>query len=310
MSEACARRLIAGTVKPDTSPWPRAEYRSWMLALWAPRAWLASQTIHRAAAVVASPPRRPRSRRGRGWRWSGTPSRHRRRGRRRQDGRPPRWSIAGRRSRSRRGASAGRLLGGRSPSWYGADDAPACRRTTGPRPRVPSTDVIDPGSEHRRRTPLLLATGHVGAIVLAGILVTGSLPISAPATPTNVPSNPATPGSSTTAPATSPASAPYDSGQLFLATETFPLNSDWRVEVGHSLYVIGREPGPSGDVYLVQRWGDLETGLRPDTIIGTSRLRSSTAHGALCATVPGDGRARGRRRHAPGVRAHRLFRGS
>ena len=45
---------MAGTVKPDTSPRPRAVYRSWMLADWAPSAWLASQTSHWAAAVVGS----------------------------------------------------------------------------------------------------------------------------------------------------------------------------------------------------------------------------------------------------------------
>ncbi len=54
MSNVCARRLMAGTVNPDTSPRARAVYRSWMLALRAPSAWLASQTIHCAAAVVAS----------------------------------------------------------------------------------------------------------------------------------------------------------------------------------------------------------------------------------------------------------------
>src|SRR5687768_14735197 len=54
MSNVWARRLIAGTVKPATSPRARAVYRSWMLALSAPSAWLASQTIHWAAEVVAS----------------------------------------------------------------------------------------------------------------------------------------------------------------------------------------------------------------------------------------------------------------
>ena len=54
MSNVWARMLIAGTVKPLTSPRPRARYSSWMLAEPAPRAWLASQTIHWAASVVAS----------------------------------------------------------------------------------------------------------------------------------------------------------------------------------------------------------------------------------------------------------------
>ena len=54
MSNVWARMLIAGTVNPDTSPRPRAAYRSWMLAERAPSSWLASQTSHWAAAVVAS----------------------------------------------------------------------------------------------------------------------------------------------------------------------------------------------------------------------------------------------------------------
>ncbi len=54
MSKVCARRLIAGTVKPETSPRLRAMYSSWMDADWTPRTWLASQTIQRAASAVAS----------------------------------------------------------------------------------------------------------------------------------------------------------------------------------------------------------------------------------------------------------------
>ena len=54
MSKVCARRLIAGTVKPETSPRARASYSAWMLADRAPSSWLASQTSHCAAAVVAS----------------------------------------------------------------------------------------------------------------------------------------------------------------------------------------------------------------------------------------------------------------
>ena len=39
--------------------------------------------------------------------------------------------------------------------------------------------------------------------------------------------------------------------------------------MGQSLYVIGRRPGASGDAYLIQHWGDLETGIRPDTVVST-----------------------------------------
>src|SRR4051812_42174936 len=54
MSKVWARMLIAGTVKPLTSPRARAMYSSWMLADRAPSSWLASQTIHWAAATAAS----------------------------------------------------------------------------------------------------------------------------------------------------------------------------------------------------------------------------------------------------------------
>ena len=54
MSNVWARMLIAGTVNPETSPRPRAMYSSWMLADRAPSAWLASQTIQRAASAVGS----------------------------------------------------------------------------------------------------------------------------------------------------------------------------------------------------------------------------------------------------------------
>ena len=53
MSKVCARRLMAGTVNPDTSPRLRAAYSSWMLADGAPSSWLASQISQRAASTVA-----------------------------------------------------------------------------------------------------------------------------------------------------------------------------------------------------------------------------------------------------------------
>src|SRR6476660_6062627 len=54
MSKTWVRRFSAGTVKPETSPRARASYSPWMLADRAPSSWLASQTSHWAAAVVAS----------------------------------------------------------------------------------------------------------------------------------------------------------------------------------------------------------------------------------------------------------------
>src|SRR5436190_6936720 len=54
MSKTWVRRLMAGTVKPETSPRARASYSAWMLADRAPSSWLASQTSHCALLVVAS----------------------------------------------------------------------------------------------------------------------------------------------------------------------------------------------------------------------------------------------------------------
>src|SRR5450756_1698462 len=53
MSKVSMRMLMAGTVKPRTSPRLRAAYRSWMLADGAPSSWLASQISQRAASTVA-----------------------------------------------------------------------------------------------------------------------------------------------------------------------------------------------------------------------------------------------------------------
>ena len=53
MSKTCVRRLMAGTVKPWTSPRPRAMYSSWMDADGQPSSCDASQTIQRAASTVA-----------------------------------------------------------------------------------------------------------------------------------------------------------------------------------------------------------------------------------------------------------------
>lgn len=128
----------------------------------------------------------------------------------------------------------------------------------------------------------MLITAAVGTLALATVAFTSTVQSPRSPAPTIAPSEPVAPASAAATQATpatssaSGASAPYDAGQLLRATGSFPLKSDWRVETGQSLYVIGRERGPSGDLYLVQHWGDLETGLRPDTVIGT--VESSIVH--------------------------------
>jgi hypothetical protein len=54
MSMTCVRRLIAGTVNPETSPRPRARYSSLMLADGDPSTIDASHTIQRAASTTAA----------------------------------------------------------------------------------------------------------------------------------------------------------------------------------------------------------------------------------------------------------------
>ena len=122
---------------------------------------------------------------------------------------------------------------------------------------------------------MLLPAAFVTVIALAGIVANRSNVQSPSSAPTTRPS-PVAASASAAARSTSPASAPYDTGQLLRATAPFPLGTDWNVETGQSLFIVGRAPGASGDVYLVQHWGDLETGLKPDAVIGT--VKTSIIH--------------------------------
>ena len=146
---------------------------------------------------------------------------------------------------------------------------PATQRSTGCRLGVRSCAVTDQTTERRNRTRLWLLAATVGIIALAAIAFTGRLPTSpAPSVePSDLPANAF--GTAAGPPATSLAKPPYDAGQLLRATASIPLGTDWNIETGQSLYVIARDRGASGDVYQVQHWGDLETGLKPDTVIGT-----------------------------------------
>jgi hypothetical protein len=62
--------------------------------------------------------------------------------------------------------------------------------------------------------------------------------------------------------------AEFEPGQLLRATKAMSLG-DWTVRVGQSMYVVARGRERSRDVYTIQHWGDLVTGLRPDTVMGT-----------------------------------------
>jgi hypothetical protein len=125
------------------------------------------------------------------------------------------------------------------------------------------------GRPHARRMPLFLAAASLGAILLATVAMASTLLSSSEPGPTVRPSRPVDSASAPATQAPSPAPARYEAGQLLRATASFPLSGDWSVETGQSMYVVARERGASGDIYTIQHWGDLETGLKPDTVIGT-----------------------------------------
>ena len=134
---------------------------------------------------------------------------------------------------------------------------------------------LEQGMERRerRRRPSRLVASSLGMIALAVVAIafastTRSLP---PPVPGSVVAQ-SEPIQSTSAAATlpaAPASAPYEAGQLLRATGSFALGGDWTVHLGQSMYVVARHRNEAGDEYLIQHWGDLETGLKPDTVIGT-----------------------------------------
>lgn len=117
---------------------------------------------------------------------------------------------------------------------------------------------LEPRRGNRLGGPL--AAASLAALGLMAVVV---------AVGTQAPDRDAPSGSATatpTAPATASGSTPaYGPGQTLRATRSIPLTSDWTIGRGQVLYVIAVE----GDRYEIQHWGDLDTGLKPDTVIGT-----------------------------------------
>lgn len=110
----------------------------------------------------------------------------------------------------------------------------------------------------------LLAAASLAAVALMVVVVAVGTPSPDP----DAPSTPVTasPTAEATAPPSASGSAPaYGPGQTLRATRSIPLTTDWTIRVGQVLYVNAVD----GDRYEIQHWGDLDTGMRPDTVIGT-----------------------------------------
>ena len=124
------------------------------------------------------------------------------------------------------------------------------------------------GRRRPRRAPFLLAAASVGAVVLVALAVAGGTFL----TPTPGSTRPSISPAATLSPSPmeSPSTQPaYRPGQLLRATRSFQLTNDWLVGKGQSLYVVARNRDGSGEVYTIQHWGDLVTGLKPDTVVAT-----------------------------------------
>lgn len=110
----------------------------------------------------------------------------------------------------------------------------------------------------------LVAAASLAALALMVVVVAVGTPSpepDAPSTPVTTP-----PTAEATAPASASGSGPaYGPGQTLRATRSIPLTTDWAIAIGQVLYVVAVE----GDRYEIQHWGDLQTGLKPDTVIGT-----------------------------------------
>ncbi len=110
----------------------------------------------------------------------------------------------------------------------------------------------------RRRHPWLVV------LLVAALLQACGTPATTPGSTGPLASLGASARPSTTS-SGSPDPPAFAAGALLRARTTIGLTTDWAIRRGQSLYVIAREHGR----YQVQHWGDLDTGLRPDTVIGS-----------------------------------------
>ena len=119
--------------------------------------------------------------------------------------------------------------------------------------------------------------GHLAAgLVAAGLLAIVVIAVVArPPEPAEqgavTPSSTATTSTASTAPPASPTEPRYGEMATARVTQGFRLSSQTFAGTGQSILVIGIDPDadPAEPAYLVQHWGDLDTGIRPDTTLAS-----------------------------------------
>ena len=124
--------------------------------------------------------------------------------------------------------------------------------------------IVDPRparssqADVRRRHPSL-------AVLLVAVLLQACVAPATDRVSSSPDAHPAASARPSTASGVSPDRPAFAPGALLRARTTIALTTDWAIRPGQALYVIAREDGR----YRVQHWGDLDTGLRPDTVIGS-----------------------------------------
>jgi hypothetical protein len=146
--------------------------------------------------------------------------------------------------------------------WRALADAPApAEMVEGAKSRARRT------RQDRGRNPALavLAAAAVLVVAVAGFRAASTAPDASPE-----PSASGRPSAVASSNAASPTpAAAIAPGDVAVVRTSFTLVSDRRVEVGQKVFVVDGPVDHEGEPsYLIQHWGDLEHGLRPDSDFG------------------------------------------
>jgi hypothetical protein len=137
-------------------------------------------------------------------------------------------------------------------------------------PAVPPSDVVDAardriaasGRQPRSWLVRLAAVAAIASIVASAVVMSGAFPGPLP----QFPSPSSSPLASSSEPAASPTIA---KGTVAEVVKPFSIVSDRGVLVGQRVYVVdGPTPYEGKPSYLIQHWGDLDSGLRPNSDFG------------------------------------------
>ena len=122
----------------------------------------------------------------------------------------------------------------------------------------------------RRVSLTLLAAAATVVIVAIGLrLTSGVAPVPAGPSPTAEVSASPSPTATGTLPATIPEADSFRSGVVAVAVSRFSLVADRPVEPGQKVFVVeGPRDREGVQSVLLQHWGDLEHGVRPDSDFG------------------------------------------